>query len=285
MVAADPAAGASSPSSSPTSVLSRRAAPPDLGNGAVTLTKALSIVEFVAEREGASAREIAVGIGIPLSTAYRLAHILVAADYLVHLKEERRFALGIKLRILSQSVDRQFGLSPEIRAAVGMLHRQVGAAAYFAQYRGSEVVVAHVEDSPECPRVTPLDVGMHEATHATAFGKVLLAGMLPEQLDHYLSAHPMRRLTPATMTGRAELENDLAIANRTGVAWEYEEFMPDLICVAAGVRGGNGMILGSVALSGPAARMRRSAPACEEAVRRTAARVSRCLRAYAQARP
>jgi DNA-binding IclR family transcriptional regulator len=263
----------------------RSSASAELGNGAVTLTKALSIVEFVAEREGASAREIAVGVGIPLSTAYRLAHILVGADYLVHLKEERRYALGIKLRILSQSVDRQFGLSPELRAEIGMLHRQVGAAAYFAQYRGSEVVVAHVEDSPECPRVVPLDVGLHEATHATAFGKVLLAGMLPEQRDQYLVDHPMRRLTPATMTDRGALENDLATVNRSGVAWEYEEFLPDLICVAAGVRGGNGMIVGSVALSGSAQRMRRSAPACEEAVRRTAARVSRCLRAYAQARP
>jgi DNA-binding IclR family transcriptional regulator len=274
MVAAD--ANAAAPSRA------RRSPASELGNGAVTLTKALSIVEFVAEREGASAREIAVGVGIPLSTAYRLAHILVGADYLVHLKEERRYALGIKLRILSQSVDRQFGLSPEVRAEVGMLHRQVGAAAYFAQYRGSEVVVAHVEDSPECPRVVPLDVGLHEATHATAFGKVLLAGMLPEQRDQYLTEHPMRRLTPATMTDRSELENDLATVNRTGVAWEYEEFLPDLICVAAGVRGGNGMIVGSVALSGSARRMRRSAPACEEAVRRTAARVSRCLRAYAQ---
>lgn len=262
----------------------RRSRAAELGNGAVTLTKALTIVEFVAEREGASAREIAVGVGIPLSTAYRLAHILVGAGYLVHLKDERRFALGIKLRILSQSVDRQFGLSPEVRNEVGMLHRQVGAAAYFAQYRGSEVVVAHVEDSPDCPRAVPLDVGLHEATHATAFGKVLLAGMLPEQRDQYLSVHPMRSLTPATMTRRAELENDLATVNRTGVAWEYEEFMPDLICVAAGVRGGNGMIVGSVALSGSVARMRRSAPACEEAVRRSAARVSRCLRAYSHAR-
>jgi len=269
---ADPAAG------------SHRASAVDPGNGAVTLTKALSIVEFIAEREGASAREIAVGVGIPLSTAYRLAHILVAAGYLVHLKDERRFALGIKLRVLSQSVDRQFGLSPELRAEVGALHRQVGAAAYFAQYRGSEVIVAHVADSPDCPRVTPLDVGLHEATHATAFGKVLLAGMLPEQRDQYLACHPMRRLTPATMTDRAELESDLATVTRTGVAWEYEEFMPDLVCVAAGVRGGNGMIVGSVALSGSAARMRRSAPACEEDVRPTAVRVRSVARAYARGR-
>jgi IclR family acetate operon transcriptional repressor len=178
MVAAD--AGVES-TAEPTVI--RRSSGLDLGNGAVTVTKALSILEFVAEREGASAREIAVGVGIPLSTAYRLAHILVAADYLVHLKEERRFALGIKLRILSRSVDRQFGLSPELRSEIGRLHRQVGAAAYFAQYRGSEVVVAHVADSPDCPRAVPLDVGLHEATHATAFGKVLLAGMLPEQRD------------------------------------------------------------------------------------------------------
>jgi IclR family acetate operon transcriptional repressor len=90
----------------------------------------------------------------------------------------------------------------------------------------------------------------------------------------------MRRLTAATMTDRTELEADLASVHRTGVAWEYEEFMPDLVCVAAGVRGGDGLIVGSVALSGTATRMRRSAPACEEAVRRTAARVSRCLRAF-----
>ena len=76
--------------------------------------------------------------------------------------------------------------------------------------------------------------------------------MLPEQRDQYLAIHPMCRLTAATMTQRDELENDLATVNRTGVAWEYEEFMPDLTCVAAGVRGGNGMIVGSVALSGSA---------------------------------
>ena len=41
--------------------------------------------------------------------------------------------------------------------------------------------------------MTPLDFGFHEATHATAFGKIMLAGMTPEQRDQFLSGHPLTR--------------------------------------------------------------------------------------------
>jgi DNA-binding IclR family transcriptional regulator len=250
----------------------------DTPGGAATVSKALAILEIVADREGASAREVAAALDIPLSTAYRLAQHLVNADYLVHLKDERRYELGFKLHQLGLSLHRQMGVAPEVRAQVRALHRQADAAAYFAQYRGSEVVVACVADSPARPRVTPLDFGFHEATHATAFGKIMLAGMMPEQRDQFLSGHPLTPLTRHTLTDRADLETHLATVGRAGVAWEHEEFMPDLVCVAAGVRGPDGTIVGSIAVSGSVIQMRRRAAACESSVRHSAAELSRYFR-------
>ena len=250
----------------------------DSHGGAATVSKALAILEIVADREGASAREIAAALDIPLSTAYRLAQHLVNSDYLVHLKDDRRYELGFKLHQLGLSLHRQMGVAPAVRAQVRALHRQADAAAYFAQYRGSEVVVACVADSPTRQRVTPLDFGFHEATHATAFGKIMLAGMMPEQRDQFLLGHPLTPLTRHTMTDRVELEAHLATVGRAGLAWEHEEFMPDLVCVAAGVRGPDGVIVGSIAVSGSVSQMRRRAASCESSVRHSAAELSRYFR-------
>ncbi len=74
------------------------AAPP---TGTVqTVEKTLAILEVVALRGGATAKEVAEATGYPLPTAYRLLHALVQADYLVHLRDRKRFELGHKLRAL-----------------------------------------------------------------------------------------------------------------------------------------------------------------------------------------
>jgi IclR family acetate operon transcriptional repressor len=45
------------------------ASPRESASGAAAVQKALAILEIVADREGATAREIATALGIPLSTA------------------------------------------------------------------------------------------------------------------------------------------------------------------------------------------------------------------------
>lgn len=142
-----------------------------------TVEKTLAILEHVAHRGGATARDVSEALGYPLPTAYRLMQALVQSDYLVHLRAEHRFELGYKLDRLGLSLHRQVGVPRPVRQEVARLHEQADAAAYFAVYRGADVVVAHVVDSPARPRLTPLSFGFHEAAHATAFGKIMLAGM------------------------------------------------------------------------------------------------------------
>src|SRR5690606_11362613 len=111
-----------------------------------------------------------------------------------------------------------------VRAQVAALHRQLDAAAYFAVHRGAQIVVVVTADSPDCPRLSPLEFGYHEAAHATALGKILLANMDSEHRLLHLDPEPMPRYGPGTITSHAALDEQLAQVADRGVAWEFGEF-------------------------------------------------------------
>jgi len=254
--------------------------------GVVTVEKTLSILEIVAERGGATAREVSQTLGYPMPTVYRLLQALVQSGYLVHLKAEHRFELGYKLDRLGLSLHRQIGVPAPLQSEIGRLHDTAHTAGYFAVYRGADVVVAYVVDSPRHPRLTPLSFGFHEAAHATAFGKILLAGMSEDQRSQYLDVHGMARLTNTTITSKAALDTHLAhVANR-GIAWEHAEFIPGMTCAAIGVRNGAGMLVGSVAISAPSGEISGSREReLERLLRDTSNQVSKYYRSGQLRRP
>ena len=247
-------------------------------SGVASIRKTLSVLELIAERGGATAKEIAHTLGLALPTVYRILNTLVDADYLVHLKARRRYELGYKVHALGISLHRQIGLPDAIRREVVALHRTTQRAAYLAIYRGADVVLAFVADSPAAPRITPLQFGFHEAAHATAFGKILLAGMSQEQREAYLRDHALEPLTPSTITDRHELEAELQTVMDRGLAWERQEFVPGHDCAAVGVRNAAGMVIGSVAMSAPSGAFDDRILDSERALRDSAARLSRYLR-------
>jgi DNA-binding IclR family transcriptional regulator len=260
-----------SPDVAPAGITSR-------ADGVATVQKTLSILEIVAERGGATAREVSDALSVPIPTVYRLLQELVHAEYLVHLKGAKRFELGYKLHGLGVSLHRQLGVPVPVRAAIDALHEDAGAAAYFAVYRGADVVIAYVADCPKHPRVTPLKFGFHEAAHATAFGKIMLAGMSIEQREQYLQVHGVSPLTGSTITDRAELDRHLADVATLGIAWEREEFVPGKVCAAVGVRNAAGMVVGSVAISTDATDMPYREHEMEKFLRESSAQVSRYFR-------
>jgi IclR family transcriptional regulator, acetate operon repressor len=241
--------------------------------------RTLEILEVVAARGGASAKEIADATGLPVPTVYRLVRELLDSDYLVHIRAEKRFELGLKLHQLGVSLHQQMRVPREVRAEVSALHQQVGTATYFALHRGSQIAVVLTVDSPQCPRLPPVEFGFHEAAHATALGKILLANMTPAQRAVHLDPEPMPRFGQATITHHAELTEQLDRVADRGIAWETGEFQDGATCAAAAVRGVGGALIGSVAVSGPDARFPGSGRAeVEAALRGTASRVSRFYR-------
>lgn len=236
--------------------------------------RTLALLEAVADRGGASARELADHLDLPLPTVYRLAADLVDLDYLVHLKDEHRYELGYKPHRLGLALHKQIGLSAQVRQQIVELHRQTGYAAYLTVRRGPSLALVFVADSPACPRLQPMSFGFHEAPHATAFGKVLLADLDEQERQVELARHGLPRLTPRTITDEDELEPHLARIARRGVAWEFEEFQQGWTCAAVAVRRPDKGLLGCVAISAQAERFDGPDPSLERVLRSTAGQVA-----------
>ena len=151
-------------------------------------------------------------------------------------------------------------------------------AGYLAILRGPELVVAHVVDSPECPRLRPIRFGFHEAPHATAFGKILLAELDGPGRDDYVARHGLRALTAHTITEQGALEGELGQVGRSGIAWEHEEFLPGWSCAAVPVRGGDSTLIGAVAISAQADRLTGTPSPIASCLRQVASRVGAAYR-------
>ncbi|MDX6213736.1 MAG: hypothetical protein QOF82_2823 [Frankiales bacterium] len=260
--------------------------PPSSGS-VQSVTRALYLLELLAtRRDGATAKEIASHLDLALPSTYHLLTTLIDNGYVVHLTQQHRYGLGYRVRVLEEGLAHQLEAPAAVVEAIRRLHVEADAAAYYAVYRDVEVVIAHVVDSERRPRVRVLDVGFHEAAHATAFGKVMLAAMTAEQRDAYIARAGLRRCTSRTIVDQPSLETHLAHVRAAQLAVEFGEFQTGLACLAAPVRSPAGAVVGSVAVSLPCAEFASRRWAVERSLRHGAMVVTKTLRAtVAEQRP
>jgi len=248
-----------------------------------SVQRALRVLDVVScAEEGVTAKAVARRAGLKLSTTYHLINTLVNEGYLVRLDDKHGFGIGYKIPKLYQQLRIKLDVAPGIASAVALVHERAEAAAYFASFRDTDIVLVHVVDSPSCPRIDMLDVGFAESAHATAFGKVMLSTLSPGARRSYLAVHGMQQLTPMTVTDRWELEAELDIARVRGVVAEVEELQLKFACLAAPVSDPTGRVVGTVAVSAPAAQFEERQLRLERIVRQGAAQASRLIAEAAQ---
>ncbi len=215
-----------------------------------SITRALRVVEAVAAAgDGVTAKAIARRLGCPLPTVYRALGTLVDEGYLVRLQDVRGYGLGYRVAELHRSLTEQIRPAGPLRAALHEVHTTAGAAAYLAVFRDVEVVVADVDDCAEHPRPADLRVGLPTPAHATAAGKVMLAGLRPARLAELLERTGLPRVAPHTVADRRELDRELMRIRSDGAAVEVEEFAPGVAGVAAPVLGVDGEIDAAIGVS------------------------------------
>jgi DNA-binding IclR family transcriptional regulator len=240
-----------------------------------SVRRALKVLEIVAAAgDGIPAKAIARRAGFTLSATYHLLRTLVYEGYLVHLPNSRGYGLGYKVSGLHLALHRELAGTARVNDALMAAHLQAGVAMYFTTIRDdAHLVVADVVDSPEARRAQPLDVGFHEAGHASAYGKLLLAYMPEADRREYLASFGLRAITEKTVTHAGELEQELVEVRERGVAVEVEQFQPDLACVAAPVRSATGAVIAAIAASAPLAYFTQNRERITAAVQAAAASV------------
>jgi DNA-binding IclR family transcriptional regulator len=115
-------------------------------------------------------------------------------------------------------------------AALDQLSGELGETVHLGRLDGSQIIYLAKRESVHPLRLYSA-VGRRLPAHATALGKALLAALPPDTVDDRLD-WPLTRLTPATITDRAELHTALAEIRRAGYAIDREENSEGIVCFA-----------------------------------------------------
>ncbi|MEV8249831.1 IclR family transcriptional regulator [Microbacterium sp. NPDC076768] len=247
----------------------------DGGSGTQAVERLLKVLEVVGDSaHGAEVSTIAAALGLSQSTTYRLVGVLQRQGYLLKRSQEPRYVLGRAVTVLGMAANRQLLAMPAVCAVLAATHDEILAPVYLTAFHVDEIVVAHIADSAEHPRISQLHVGFADAAHVTAFGKLMLAEKSRKQLDHYLDEHPMTPLTHHSPSSTSTLRDQLEQVRDNRIAVEVEEYMSRLACIAAPVRSARGHTIGAISVSVSADDFGSRADILERAVRRTALTVS-----------
>lgn len=184
----------------------------------------LSVLRYLGRQAGpVGAAAISRDVALPRSTTYDLLQILIDDGFVVHLPEERKYALGVTAHELGTGYSRQIPLQRMAKYPLAKLVMKTGRTAHLAVMHGREVIYVIEERAPQQkPLVT--DAGVRLPAHLTASGRAMLAWMEPSQVVALFpgpEAFPPRN--EAGIRTLQELQELLAAVRAAGYSWEQDE--------------------------------------------------------------
>lgn len=197
--------------------------------------------------------EVAVALGCPKSSAAALMSAL-SEQGLLRRTGERRYRLGWRVMALSQILLETTEFREESRRAMEHLVSRLGETVHLAALESNQVIYLDKLQGTRSVQVRITGMGSRFPAHCSGVGKVILAHLPWERVLEILNEQGMEAFTPNTITDLEKLGEELERVRRQGYAYDHEEAMPELCCVAAPICDHTGEVVAAMSLSVPAYR-------------------------------
>jgi len=231
-------------------VLRRRASSFKKKKPVKSLIKALRMLDTLGDCPGGlGITDLSVAVKAPKSSVHRLVSTLETAGYVTFDPPTSKYSVGNRVARLAEQLNHQSSLLTFAMPMLEQLTRECHEASHLAIMQGTEVVYVSHEESKEPVRIS-FGMGHRAPAHCTALGKVFLSGLAEsEVLMLYQNQRRLDRATPQTKTSLRELLAELTVVRRDGIAYDNEEYMIGLRCMAAPIRDFSTRIIAATSLS------------------------------------
>ncbi|MFB6223530.1 MAG: IclR family transcriptional regulator [Haloarcula sp.] len=211
------------------------------------------ILNGLKELGGAGVTELSRHLDYPKSTIHNYLSTLEQEEYIIN--DDGRYRIGLRFlelgaysrhqqklfRIAKPEVDR---LANETGELANVLVEEHGRGSYLYRARGDRAVQVKAH------------VGTRVPLHSTALGKSILAHLPEERIEDIIDRHGLDGDTDNAIQTPEELYESLDTVREQGVAFDDEERLDGLRCVAAPVLDNDDNVTGAISVSGPTNRFR-----------------------------
>lgn len=243
-------------------------------DGDTPTLRLLGLLEVIAEKDQFfTLQGLVEETGLPKPTLHRMLQQLESAGMLQRDANNRHYGTGARLRRLAENLLLNDTVHGARRAVLRRLVEEVGESCNITTLSGDEVLyLDRVETS--APLRFYLRPGSRVPVHCSASGKLFLAGMNRNQRQRLLSHVTLETFTANTLTDPDALEEEITRVRQHGYAFDNEEFLPGLLCLAVPVPNSGGRANLSIALQAPVLRLdAEKALACLPALQEAAAAI------------
>lgn len=215
----------------------------------------LGLLELIASRDQLlSLQDLVEETTLPKPTLHRMLQQLEASGMLQRDTDGRHYGTGARLRRLAENLllnDTKHGAR---HAVLRQLREEVGESCNITALSGSEVLyLDRVETA--APLRFYLHPGSRVPAHCSASGKMFLSQMTTSQRKRLLGYSTLTQYTRNTLTELHDLEEEIQRARENSYAFDNEEYLPGLFCIAVLVPRPQGRSNMGVAIQAPIMRM------------------------------
>ena len=225
-------------------------------NTVQSLDRALSILDVLARRSGMTLTELAQAAEQNPATVYRVLTTFQAHGFVELEPAAQRWYVGAGAFRTGSAFLRRTRLADRARGAMETLMRESGETANLGIEDGEQVLFLTQVETHEAIRAF-FPPGTRSPMHVSGIGKALLAFSLPAKVTRIM-AQGLPGFTPASLTSRAALEDDLAATRMRGYAIDNEERTEGMRCIAAPIFDAQGAPIAGLSISGPVFRLTRA---------------------------
>lgn len=221
-----------------------------------SLARGLAVLRsFGADAPAQTLTEVAQRTGLTRAGARRLLLTLQQLGYVT--SDGRLFRLTPRVLELGFAYLSAQPVWQRAQPVMEALVRELGESCSAAVLDGADIV--YVLRVPARKIMTvDLGVGSRLPAFCTSMGRVLLAGLPPEQLSARLAGLTLTAHTPRTVTDPAQLAAHIAQVREQGYSVVDEELEPGLVSMAAPLRDRSGRVVAALNLSGQSSRTPRA---------------------------
>ena len=212
------------------------------------LGRGLALLDcFIADPGPHSLIELSRRVRLGLPTTLRLIRTLEETGYVRQVADTKRYRLSWKMLQLQDVTSSILDYADLARPHLEELAATVGETTGMAILDGTDVRLAIRVSST---RIISANIppGSLFPPHATAMGKVLLAGLEPTVVRDLAERRPFERFTPTTITCVDELQRELELVAEQGYASSNQEWEPGLRSLAAPVHTRDGRVVAAVCI-------------------------------------
>jgi len=239
------------------------------------LERALIILEALAKApRGMGISELSRELGMPKNSVFRILTTIYSSGYLQRDEEGRIYSLSRKILALGYEALDELSLVDKSLDVMRELRDETGETVLVGTLVGDHGVVLELVPSSQ-PIKFLVDVGARFPLHTAAPAKAMLAFLPERDLEAQLKRIVFRKFTASTITSATAFRRVLDEVRANGIAFDREEEMESLHCVAAPIFDHRGYPVAALWITGPSYRFREEDfPRLGRKVRQAAERIS-----------